>query len=297
MLQTQTVTRETLELLIRLQQDPILSSTRLVGGTALSLQIAHRTSTDIDLFTTEDIDGFEIGQYLHEKYGLVIQTIFGKSIIGSINGIKVDVIHHPYEWIDPAFTEEGMRLASIRDIAAMKMHAITRSGTRPKDFVDIAYLGNLLSYSQIVSLTLQKYPLYHPLMLAKALNFYGDVNMEALKDIKMLNAVIEWNLIDKRLNNMLNNPLDIQEDVPLRPIVPLSTSHAEMLRSAGLSEQDILILRFCKNYFLQCDDEEHTIVVLKLHDGSVFLSKPGGNEIDLIKTIIQKETICPKIKR
>lgn len=51
MLQAATVASGTLGLLGRLQAEPLLCSTRLVGGTALSLQIGHRVSDDLDLFS------------------------------------------------------------------------------------------------------------------------------------------------------------------------------------------------------------------------------------------------------
>ena len=53
MLQTSTVKENTLGLLKRLQAEPLLGTTRLVGGTALSLQIGHRESDDLDLFSVE----------------------------------------------------------------------------------------------------------------------------------------------------------------------------------------------------------------------------------------------------
>lgn len=56
MLQTSTVKESTLGLLKRLQAEPLLITTRLVGGTALSLQIGHRQSDDLDLFSVEPLD-------------------------------------------------------------------------------------------------------------------------------------------------------------------------------------------------------------------------------------------------
>jgi len=38
-----------------LMQRPELETFRLVGGTSLSLQLGHRISTDIDLFTDADL--------------------------------------------------------------------------------------------------------------------------------------------------------------------------------------------------------------------------------------------------
>ena len=58
MLQTATVAPGTLELLGRLQAEPLFHSTRLVGGTALSLQMGHRVSDDLDLFS---VDSLELG--------------------------------------------------------------------------------------------------------------------------------------------------------------------------------------------------------------------------------------------
>lgn len=60
MLQAATVASGTLGLLGRLQAEPLLCSTRLVGGTALSLQIGHRVSDDLDLFSVAPLDGMAV---------------------------------------------------------------------------------------------------------------------------------------------------------------------------------------------------------------------------------------------
>jgi hypothetical protein len=64
--------------------------------------------------------------------------------MGFICGIKIDIIYHPFLWLDNAVIEDGMRIASIADIGAMKMHAIINSGKRPKDFVDLAFVDKRL---------------------------------------------------------------------------------------------------------------------------------------------------------
>ena len=58
MLSYQTINPDTLELLRRLMAEPLFSQTRLVGDTALALQLGHRSSIDLDLFGTieEDTD-------------------------------------------------------------------------------------------------------------------------------------------------------------------------------------------------------------------------------------------------
>ncbi|SEA69181.1 Nucleotidyl transferase AbiEii toxin, Type IV TA system [Flavobacterium gillisiae] len=55
------------DILVDLMHEPLLSPFRLVGGTSLSLQIGHRMSVDIDLFTAADygsIDFKKLGAFL-----------------------------------------------------------------------------------------------------------------------------------------------------------------------------------------------------------------------------------------
>ena len=69
MLQKKSIETTTFELLKKLMTEPILSQTRLVGGTALALQLGHRKSTDLDLFTNEQPDIEFISNTLTEIYG------------------------------------------------------------------------------------------------------------------------------------------------------------------------------------------------------------------------------------
>jgi hypothetical protein len=71
MLQSQTVTRETLELLIALMKMPELRQFSLVGGTNLSLRFGHRLSIDLDLFTNESFDT----ELIYNKLSLVFPNI------------------------------------------------------------------------------------------------------------------------------------------------------------------------------------------------------------------------------
>jgi hypothetical protein len=124
--------------------DNKLTNFTLVGGTALALYMGHRKSIDIDLFSQEEFDILEIKNHLAERHGLATDDSLKTSnatLIGYIQGIKVDCIRYNYTWIEPIVEEEGIRLASLRDIAAMKMVAASQSGTRLKDFIDLAWLS------------------------------------------------------------------------------------------------------------------------------------------------------------
>lgn len=92
MLHLATVDTVTLELLRQIQQDPIFSDTRLVGGTALALQMGHRKSVDLDFFGTLRLEPLEIEQTLR-AYGPVSLTSRSRMIQAySVQGVKVDLV-------------------------------------------------------------------------------------------------------------------------------------------------------------------------------------------------------------
>ncbi len=216
MLQTSTIKGSTLELLKSLQAEPVLATTRLVGGTALSLQIGHRESDDLDLFSVELMDMMAVQLLLIDKYGLTPSVIEENTLIGFINGVKIDVIHHPFPWLEGSLNEDGMRLASIADIAAMKMHAIINSGKRPKDFVDIAFLSTHFSYNQIKSLLLERYPAYDPIMVDKAIIYFGDIDELLVPEIRMLGYSFDFASILKRVVKMTDAPNKVYSLAPLK---------------------------------------------------------------------------------
>ena len=50
MLREETVVSSMLDIIKEFQSNPLFKNFYLAGGTALALQLGHRTSTDIDLF-------------------------------------------------------------------------------------------------------------------------------------------------------------------------------------------------------------------------------------------------------
>lgn len=78
--------------------------------------------------------------HLNANYGFISRYIADNTLKGRITDIAVDLISHQYQLVLPLVDEQGIRLASSADIAAMKLRAITFSGTRSKDYVDISFL-------------------------------------------------------------------------------------------------------------------------------------------------------------
>lgn len=174
MLSFRTIVPNTLELLRSLTQEPFLKECRLVGGTALALQYGHRSSIDLDFFGAFDIDGDEMLKIL-KNYGNVERHKNTTNIrIFDINGVKVDIVNYSiYPWIEDSVEEEGLRLASPKDIAAMKINAIEGRGSK-KDFIDVYYLLQHFSLEEILDLYAQKYPNYSMYRALMSLTYFVD---------------------------------------------------------------------------------------------------------------------------
>lgn len=201
MLYKETVSPATLELLTRLMQDKTLEDFFLVGGTALALQIGHRISIDIDLFSQSPFDENQLSSYLESQNQFRLNYLGKNTIKGQINSVQTDFITHAYPLVNDVLVVEDVRMASLEDIAAMKLNAIIGNGTRLKDFIDIAFLSSRLSLEQMAASYEQKYMSRNPVLALKALSYHQDINFNEPIHYKV--GAYAWNIIEQRLNNML----------------------------------------------------------------------------------------------
>lgn len=204
MLYKETVSKEMWELLQNLMKDEKLKDFNLVGGTALSLQIGHRLSIDIDLFTTKGFDEQAMAIHLENQYPVKIRDMFKNTILMDIDKVKVDIIAHKYPWQQPVQTKDGIRLASLQDIGAMKLHAIFQNGTRVKDFVDMHFLLEHHPLKVYLETYKNKYD-GNPALAAYGLLHHDNIDKE--EKVKLLKEKENnWNKITKRLKKSVFNP-------------------------------------------------------------------------------------------
>ncbi len=155
--------------LLQLMHSKVFESFRLVGGTALSLQLGHRESIDIDLFSDAEygtIDFTTIENYLQTNFNYVdfLDTIpaMGKSyFIGENkeNSVKLD-LYYTDSFIQPYIEIDSIRMATLEEIIAMKLDVIQRGG-RKKDFWDLHELCNSYDIIKMLDLHEQRYPYSH----------------------------------------------------------------------------------------------------------------------------------------
>lgn len=174
MLSYRTIEPHTLELLKYLMEIPLFKECRLVGGTSLALQYGHRSSVDLDLFGDIPDDDLlfqdvltKVGRIDAQKTSKIVKTFI-------VNGIKVDFVNYSmYPWIDEPVIEDGLRLASPKDIAALKAYAIQNRGSK-KDFIDLFFLLKHFTLEDILKFYSLKYPNYSMFRTRMALTFFDD---------------------------------------------------------------------------------------------------------------------------
>lgn len=192
---------ETFQLIQQLQSLPELNQFYLVGGTALALQLGHRNSIDIDLFTQNEFDTQLLIDTISQDFKLTPTVRFKNGLMGIINGVKSDFIRHNYPFINTPITQEGITYLSMEDIAAMKINAISNSGKRLKDFIDIYYLLEHFSMEEIISFYGQKYTDFNPLIAIRAVGYFDDIDPSI--DPPVMKTTLHLNEIKKRINNAL----------------------------------------------------------------------------------------------
>jgi len=158
---------------------PELSDFHLVGGTALSLMYGHRTSVDLDLFTTSKFENSDIIQALKGTFGsdFIMENkpaFFG--IFCFIGDVKVDIVRYPHSMIRPIQEVDGIRMYAPEEIIAMKVQAILGRGKK-KDFWDVAELLQHYTVKDFINLHKEKYTtqnLY--ITVPQAITYFDDAN-------------------------------------------------------------------------------------------------------------------------
>ncbi|MCS2892693.1 nucleotidyl transferase AbiEii/AbiGii toxin family protein [Parabacteroides faecis] len=155
------------ETLQKIVGSPVFNDFILVGGTCLSLQLGHRRSIDIDMFTDIDYDSMDtksIKEFLLtnfpycENLDSLDHSALGYSLrvgTSATDLIKLDFFYTE-KFIFPTIIVDNIRLADLREIAAMKMGAIAQDMPRQKDFWDIHELNDKYSLQDMIEWGVQR---------------------------------------------------------------------------------------------------------------------------------------------
>jgi len=196
MLQICTVTPDTLELLKKLQSMSELADTRLVGGTALAFHLGHRLSIDLDLFgrfEQETITNALSANSFNSFYVLSETNVVKHYLI---NQIKVDIVcYEQYQWLEKPLIEDQIRVAGLKDIAAMKIAAIANRGSK-KDFIDLFFLLNIFDIQEIIEFYKTKYSFSEVFFAIRSLSYFDDAEKD---EMPKMYIQTNWQDVKKRI--------------------------------------------------------------------------------------------------
>jgi predicted nucleotidyltransferase component of viral defense system len=175
----------------------------LAGGTALAIHLSHRISVDLDWFTPNSFaDGMILAQSLRNSdIGLEIEQVSPGTLHGSVNGVRVTFLQYQYPLLKPIerWNEMSCPLASLEDLACMKLSAVAQRGVR-KDFCDIYALGkNVFSLSQMLGFYQKKFSIRDIGSVLYGLVYFDDAESERmprmLLDVswrEIRNTILGW---------------------------------------------------------------------------------------------------------
>lgn len=126
--------------LARLSELPVVRrDLYLAGGVAVALHLGHRRSLDLDFFSrapTLDLDQVRAA-ILHGSRDVEVIARSDAALHLRLDGADLDVVRYPYATlVRPWCYAPGLYVASLRDLAAMKLAAIATRGIR-RDFWDL----------------------------------------------------------------------------------------------------------------------------------------------------------------
>jgi predicted nucleotidyltransferase component of viral defense system len=188
---TKTLLPDTLRAIQLIANFPEIDKAYLAGGTALALQIGHRISVDLDFFTVHEFNEMELSSKLEKLSGYTKDRIAKWTILGKIGETKFSMFYYKYPLLSKTVKFKNINLASLGDIAAMKIHAIEQRGTR-RDFVDVYFLSKQYTLDQMVAMYQKKYsiPSDRLYFAVRALDYFEDAEQE--KQMPKMLVPLDW---------------------------------------------------------------------------------------------------------
>jgi len=179
--------KKTERLLIKIKD--ICKNFYLVGGTGLALQIGHRKSIDLDWFSKKSFSVRQLKIKLKKigKLKIIQEEEFTLNCV--LDGVRLSFFRYPYKNISSLIKYENIKLASIKDIACMKIDSISSRGSK-KDFIDLYFILKKFSLEELLKMFDKKYKgiEYNRLHILKSLSYFEEAEKDPmpimLKDIK-----------------------------------------------------------------------------------------------------------------
>ncbi|MCX6816256.1 MAG: nucleotidyl transferase AbiEii/AbiGii toxin family protein [Candidatus Beckwithbacteria bacterium] len=196
-----TLSPDTLRGIKLIGQGKWLDFAYLAGGTALALRLGHRQSVDLDFFTPKKFDEQVILMQLKQTGRFESKTVAWRTVIGDFFKVSFSLFYYEYSVLDKTDDFFGIKIASLKDIAAMKIHAIEDRGSK-RDFVDLFFLTKTFSLREMLNFYGQKYHCLekHKLFILKGMNYFEDAESEKMRPMF---KEVDWDKLKQYFQNQV----------------------------------------------------------------------------------------------
>ncbi len=181
--------QHSLKLLDQLEalSDDALAGWTLAGGTGLAFRFGHRSSEDLDFFRTDEFDARRLHVSLAQlgSYETLQEEPHTLTVLTAKTKLSFFCVRDPF--IFPGTPHRFFRVADVREIALMKLAAISGRGSR-KDFIDLYFILQQPPFlSEYFEWLPKKYPperlnAYH---ILKSLTYFEDAEREPMPEMRM----------------------------------------------------------------------------------------------------------------
>lgn len=178
----------------------------LAGGTGLALQLGHRTSIDLDFYTEKKIKKVVLAKEIESRFKKIqVVEISEDNLRVFIGKTSLTGFYYPYPLIRNYVKFLDVNLASVEDIASMKLIAIAQRGKK-RDFIDVYYLLKQYSLSQLLTLAEERFSAFESGVILKGLCYYQDADNEKEDDrIQLSDKTLTWPKVKKILSTQVKN--------------------------------------------------------------------------------------------
>lgn len=166
----------------------------LAGGTGLALQLGHRTSIDLDFYKRNHFNNVKLFTRIETVFGKEVEKTLQQkdTLFCKITGVDLSFFWYKYPLLKSPKIITGVPVASLEDIAAMKLLAIYHRPAK-RDYIDIYFLLKKFTLDDIFSFLSKKYPTFNIYLALRALRYFDDLeNERGKRPIKILDPDFSW---------------------------------------------------------------------------------------------------------
>ncbi len=183
----------------------------LAGGTALALQLGHRTSLDFDFYSNEKLEDNKFLTPLRQSLpSIKISRQTEDTLQGTVDGVNISVFYYPYPLVKKVVDFPPIQLASLEDIAAMKIVAIVQRA-KQRDFWDMYYLTETLGVAVIMKCVYAKYPWYEEnnQIVLRSLTYFDDAdNDQEVDRVTIFDKNLRWTDVKENIRHEVKKYLE-----------------------------------------------------------------------------------------